>query len=83
MAGPRRTWSIATWSPTRPTSFGRRHHLRADLGRLLDCCRFRSHYEAALAVFDFLEGWYNTRRRHSALGYLSPINLERKMTQAA
>jgi putative transposase len=50
---------------------------------LLDRRRFRSHHEAALAVFDFLEGWYNTRRRHSALGYLSPVNFERKMTQAA
>jgi putative transposase len=30
------------------------------------------------AVFDFIEGWYNPHRRHSALGYLSPNNFERR-----
>jgi len=50
---------------------------------LLDRRRFRSHHEAALTVFDFLEGWYNTRRRHSALGYLSPVNYERRTSAAA
>lgn len=39
--------------------------------------RFRTHAEARLAVFDFLEGWYNRYRRHSALGYLSPADFER------
>jgi len=28
------------------------------------------------AVFDYIEGWYNTRRLHSALGYLSPSEYE-------
>jgi putative transposase len=28
-------------------------------------------------VFDFIEGWYNPRRRHSALDYLSPMVFER------
>jgi transposase InsO family protein len=28
------------------------------------------------AVFDYIEGWYNTRRLHSALGYLSPAEYE-------
>jgi putative transposase len=38
---------------------------------------FRNPAEAKGAVFEFIEGWYNPRRRHSALGYLSPLNFER------
>jgi len=38
---------------------------------------FRTLDEAPLAIFDFIEGWYNPHRRHSALGYQSPINFER------
>ena len=45
---------------------------------LLDRHRFQSQAEARLAVFDFIEGWYNPHRRHSALGYLSPLNYERQ-----
>lgn len=44
---------------------------------LLDRRRFRTQAEARMAVFDFLEGFYNPRRRHSALGYESPIEYER------
>ena len=44
---------------------------------LIDRQRFRNPTEARQAVFQFIEGWYNPRRRHSALGYLSPINYER------
>jgi transposase InsO family protein len=28
------------------------------------------------AIFEWIEGWYNTRRRHSSLGYLSPAAFE-------
>jgi putative transposase len=45
---------------------------------LLDRTRFATPAHARLAVFDYLEGWYNPRRRHSALGYLSPINFEKR-----
>jgi putative transposase len=31
-----------------------------------------------MAVFQFIEGFYNPSRRHSAPGYLSPIEYERK-----
>jgi putative transposase len=44
---------------------------------LLDRHRFRTHAEARLAVFEYLEGWYNPHRRHSALDYRSPVNYER------
>ena len=45
---------------------------------LLDRRKFKTQAEARLAVFEFLEGWYNSRRRHSALGYLSPAEFERQ-----
>jgi putative transposase len=34
--------------------------------------------EAQSAIFAWIEGWYNPKRRHSALNYLSPINFERQ-----
>jgi len=45
---------------------------------LLDRQRFKNQLEARLAVFDFIEGWYNPHRRHSALAYESPVNYERQ-----
>ena len=44
---------------------------------LLDRRKFQTKAEARMAVFQFIEGWYNPGRRHSALGYMSPINYER------
>jgi putative transposase len=43
---------------------------------LLDRRRFRSQAEARMAVFDYLEGFYNPRRRHSALDYKSTMEQE-------
>ena len=34
--------------------------------------------EARLAVFTWIESWYNPRRRHLGLNYQSPSNFERK-----
>ena len=45
---------------------------------LIARCRFETQAQARLAVFDFIEGFYNPRRRHSALGYLSPNDFERQ-----
>ena len=45
---------------------------------LLERRRFRSHAEARTAVFAFIEGFYNPSRLHSALGYLSPIDYEKR-----
>jgi putative transposase len=46
---------------------------------LLARCRFATQAEARMAVFDFIEGFYNPRRRHSALAYLSPLEYERRV----
>lgn len=40
--------------------------------------RFPTRSAARLALFDYIEGFYNTHRRHSALGYLSPAAYERR-----
>lgn len=50
---------------------------------LLDRRCFRTHVEARMAVFRFIEGWYNPHRRHSSLGYESPVSYERKHGCAA
>ena len=42
-----------------------------------------THAEARGAIFQFIEGWYNTKRRHSALGYLSPNEFERRTAPTA
>ncbi len=49
---------------------------------LLDRRRFHSQAEAKLAVFAWIEGWYNPRRRHSALGRVSPLTYERRFAVA-
>ena len=45
---------------------------------LLDRHRFHTQAEARMAVFEFIEGWYNPSRRHSGVDYLSPLNYERR-----
>ena len=37
---------------------------------------FRTRTDARIAVFDFIEGFYNTHRRHSSLGNKSPARFE-------
>ena len=49
---------------------------------LLNRCRFKTQAEARIAVFEFIEGFYNPRRRHSSLRYLSPIKFERQFAEA-
>ncbi len=44
--------------------------------------RFRSHAEARMALFSYVEGFYNPVRLHSALGYRSPIIYEQEHRQA-
>ncbi len=39
---------------------------------------FATRKAARLALFEYIEGFYNSHRRHSALGYLSPAEFERQ-----
>jgi transposase InsO family protein len=41
---------------------------------------FQTHYQARLAIFDYIETFYNPKRLHSALGYQSPVDFERIIT---
>ncbi len=43
---------------------------------LLDRSVWATRAELGRAVFAYIEGFYNPRRRHSALGYLSPADYE-------
>jgi len=46
---------------------------------LLGRRRFTSQAEARMAIFSYIEGWYNPARRHSGIRYLSPIAYEMQM----
>ena len=50
---------------------------------LITTADWRTHTEARAAIFEFIEGWYNARRLHSTLGYLSPIAYEEQLQSAA
>jgi putative transposase len=45
---------------------------------LLDRTRLETQAEARLAIFEWIEGWYNPARRHSSIGYRSPNEFERR-----
>ena len=47
--------------------------LKAELGE-----RFESFAQAKTELFDYIEGFYNQKRRHSSLDYMSPAEYERK-----
>jgi len=43
--------------------------------------QWQTRAEARTAIFEYLEMFYNRRRRHSSLGYLSPVEFERRNDQ--
>ena len=45
---------------------------------LIDRSSWRTRADARLAVFDYIETFYNPIRRHSALGQISPAEFERR-----
>jgi putative transposase len=46
---------------------------------LLDRRRFKDRAEARMAIFAYIEAFYNRRRRHSSIGYLSPVDYEQRL----
>jgi putative transposase len=48
---------------------------------LLDRKRWKTRIELSNAIFEYIEVFYNRRRRHSMLDYVSPIEFERSMSQ--
>ena len=44
--------------------------------------RFESYAHAKEALFDYIEVFYNQRRRHSTLGQISPAEFERRFNAA-
>ena len=48
---------------------------------LIDRTTFRTRKQAQLAIFDFIEAFYNRQRRHSSIGYLSPVVFEHRMAE--
>lgn len=49
--------------------------LKTELPKL----KFSSVEEARQAVFEYIEGWYNTHRLHSSLDYMSPVEYEQSL----
>lgn len=47
----------------------------------LDRHVFRTRSQARTAIFDYIEEFYNTHRRHSAVDYLSPAEFEHEATR--
>ena len=50
---------------------------------LIDRRSWKSPAEARMAIFTWIEGWYNPRRRHSGIGQKSPINFEKELQDKA
>jgi len=46
---------------------------------LLADADFATRAAAYHAIFEFIEVWYNRERRHSSLGYVSPVQYERQL----
>ena len=49
---------------------------------LLDEHRWNTRRQLALAIFEWIESWYNPSRRHSSIKMLSPIDYELQMAAA-
>ena len=48
---------------------------------LLDSRNWKTRAELANAIFEWIECWYNPKRRHSSIGMLSPLDYEARHTE--
>jgi putative transposase len=75
----RRGWSRPWAAPEMPTDNAIAEAFFVTLEtELLDRHHFIDRGTARRALFDYIEGWYNPHRRHSALEYCSPAEFERR-----
>ena len=52
-------------------------------GELVEQADYRTREEARADIFQYMEGWYNQRRLHSALGYITPEQMAATFQEAA
>ena len=50
---------------------------------LIQVSDWQTRTEARGALFEYIECWYNRQRRHSSLGYLSPLEYEQRLSSKA
>lgn len=78
------TRRLAAEGPRREHGHRRRRPRQRDVRNLIGTMKieklnrqpWRSVEDVRAAVFEWIETWYNRRRRHSSLGYLSPLEFE-------
>jgi putative transposase len=46
---------------------------------LIERSDWQTRDEARACIFEYIEVWYNRQRRHSSLGYISPIEYEQRL----
>jgi transposase InsO family protein len=69
--GHRKRYPIRTYDNSMAESF-----VSTLKRELIHCHSWPNRQTARTAIFEYIEGLYNTRRRHSALGHLSPSEYE-------
>ena len=67
---------MATWRRRPPKGQTIAHSDHGAQGELLDQRHWHTRDQLALAVFDWIETWYNPKRRHSYCNGLSPLDYE-------
>ncbi|MDX1585852.1 MAG: IS3 family transposase, partial [Balneolaceae bacterium] len=80
LAGHRITQSMSRkgncWDNAPAESFFKTLKYELDMS---DC--YQNYRHARAAIFEFIEIWYNRKRLHSALGYLTPVQAEQQLTR--